>query len=61
MKIEFTSSRWFLLLVTIILPLILLAIAAVLDANICIIIAILIWIGSALMIIYMPRNERQNP
>ena len=57
MNTEFTSSKWFLLLVTIILPLILLAVAAVLDAGICVIIALLVWIGAALIMIYMPKNE----
>ena len=57
MNTEFTSSKWFLLLVTIILPLILLAVAAALDAGICVIIALLVWIGAALIMIYMPKNE----
>lgn len=57
MNTEFTSSKWFLLLVTIILPLILLAVAAVLDAGICIMIAILVWIGVALLVLYIPKSE----
>lgn len=57
MNTEFTSSKWFLLLVTIILPLILLAVAAVLDAGICVMIAILVWIGAALLMLYIPKNE----
>ncbi len=57
MNTEFTSSKWFLLLVTIILPLILLAVAAVLNAGICVMIALLVWIGAALLMLYMPKNE----
>lgn len=57
MNTEFTSSKWFLLLVTIILPLILLAVAAVLNAGICVMIALLVWIGVALLMLYMPKNE----
>ena len=57
MNTEFTSSKWFLLLLTIILPLILLAVAAVLDAGICIMIAILVWIGVALLVLYIPKSE----
>lgn len=57
MNTEFTSSKWFLLLVTIILPLILLAAAAALNAGICVMIVILVWIGSAFIMIYIPKNE----
>mgnify|MGYP000864366550 FL=1 len=57
MNTEFTSSKWFLLLVTIILPLILLAVAAVLDAGICVMIALLVWIGAAFLVLYIPKSE----
>lgn len=57
MNTEFTSSKWFLLLLTIILPLILLAVAAVLDAGICVMIALLVWIGAAFLILYIPKSE----
>lgn len=57
MNTEFTSSKWFLLLVTIILPLILLAVAAVLDAGICVMIALLVWIGAAFLMLYIPKSE----
>ena len=57
MNTEFTSSKWFLLLVTIVLPLILLAAAAALNAGICVMIVILVWIGSAFIMLYIPKNE----
>ena len=57
MNTEFTSSKWFLLLLTIILPLILLAVAAVLDAGICVMIALLVWIGAAFLVLYIPKSE----
>ena len=57
MNTEFTSSKWFLLLVAIVLPLILLAAAAALNAGICVMIVILVWIGSAFIMLYIPKNE----
>jgi hypothetical protein len=57
MNTEFTSSKWFLLLVAIVLPLILLAAAAALNAGICVMIVLLVWIGTALILLYLPKNE----
>jgi|GEM_PF-1057860 len=57
MKFEFTSSKWFLLLVAIILPLLLLVVAMALSANICIIMLLLGWLGAALLMVYMPKYE----
>lgn len=57
MNYQFMGSRWFLLLIAIILPLILLVIAMLLHASVCISITLLVWVGTALMIIYMPRHE----
>jgi hypothetical protein len=54
MKFDFTGSRWFLLMIAIVLPLLLLAVAAVLNAGICYIMVILVWIGFALMFFYLP-------
>jgi hypothetical protein len=57
MNTEFTSSKWFLLLVAIVLPLILLAAAAALNAGICVMIVLLVWIGTALILLYLPKND----
>jgi hypothetical protein len=57
MKFDFTGSRWFLLTIAIIVPLLLLAVAAALNANICYILIILTWIGVALMFFYLPKMQ----
>jgi hypothetical protein len=51
---EFTK-RHLLILLTVIIPLILLVLAMAFNAGICIFMAILVWIGIALVMIYMPN------
>ncbi len=51
---EFTK-RHLLVLLTVVLPLILLVVAMAFNAGICIFLAILTWIGIALVMIYMPQ------
>jgi hypothetical protein len=57
MKFDFTGSRWFLLMVAIVLPLLLLAVAAILNAGICYVMVLLVWIGTALMVFYLPAVQ----
>jgi hypothetical protein len=51
---EFTK-RHLLILLTVVLPLILLVLAMAFNAGICIFMAILIWIGVAMIVLYMPQ------
>ncbi|MGD0817188.1 MAG: hypothetical protein ABR986_02170 [Methanomassiliicoccales archaeon] len=51
---EFTK-RHLLILLTVVIPLILLVLAMAFNAGICIFLAILTWIGIALVMIYMPQ------
>jgi hypothetical protein len=51
---EFTKKHQ-LILLTIVLPLILLVVAMGLNAGICIFMAILVWIGIAMVMLYMPQ------
>lgn len=51
---EFTK-RHLLILLTVVIPLILLVLAMAFNAGICIFMAILVWIGIALITIYMPN------
>jgi hypothetical protein len=57
MKLDFAGSRWFLLMVAVVLPLLLLAVAAVLNAGICYVMVLLVWIGVALMLFYLPKVQ----
>lgn len=57
MKFDFTGSRWFLLTIAIILPLLLLAVAAAFNVGICYIMVILTWMGVALMFFYLPKSQ----
>ena len=51
---EFTK-RHLLILLTVVLPIFLLVLAMAFNAGICIFMAILIWIGIALVMIYIPQ------
>jgi hypothetical protein len=51
---EFTKKH-LLVLLTVILPIILLVLAMAFNAGICIFMAIIIWIGIALIMLYMPQ------
>ncbi|MDD1768770.1 MAG: hypothetical protein LUQ55_02155 [Methanomassiliicoccales archaeon] len=48
------TSKTFLILITVIFPLLLLAAAVYLGSNIVAIIAILVWIGVGTFILYLP-------
>lgn len=48
------TSKTFLILVTVIFPLLLLAAAVFLGSNIVTIIAILVWMGVGTIILYLP-------
>jgi hypothetical protein len=49
----FTSQR-FLILITVVFPILLLAAAVYLGSNILAIVAILVWIGIGVVMIYLP-------
>jgi hypothetical protein len=51
---EFTK-RHLLILLTVVIPLILLVLAMAFNAGICIFMAILVWIGVAMVMLYMPQ------
>ena len=51
---EFTKKH-LLILLTVVLPLILLVVAMAFNAGICIFLAIIVWIGVAMVMLYMPQ------
>ena len=51
---EFTK-RQLLVLLTVVIPLILLVVAMAFNAGFCIFIAIMVWIGIAMVMLYMPQ------
>jgi hypothetical protein len=51
---EFTK-RHLLVLLTVVLPILLLVIAMAFNAGICVFLVILLWIGIALIMLYMPQ------
>lgn len=53
---DFTSKR-FLILITVVFPLLLLAAAVYLESNVCAIIAILVWIGIGVVMLYLPHTR----
>jgi hypothetical protein len=55
MKYDFAGSRWFILLMAVVLPFLLLVLAMAFNASICYIMLILVWIGMALMFFYLPK------
>lgn len=54
MNFDFTGSRWFILLISIVLPLLLLVVAMFLHAGLPYILGLFVWIGVALMFFYIP-------
>ncbi len=50
------GNRWALLTITIFLPLILLLISLLLGGNVCVVMILILWIGLALLIFYLPRT-----
>lgn len=61
LNLSFLGKRWFLLLVTFVIPAVLLAIALALNASICIVMVLLVWIALALMVFYLPRFQDEGP
>jgi len=57
MKLDFVGSRWFQPLMIIILPILLLLLAMVLNADICYFFLILLWIGMGLILFYLPKAK----
>ncbi len=53
---EFTNKT-FLILMSLIFPVLLLASAVYLQSNICVIISIFVWIGVGVTIMYLPQTE----
>jgi hypothetical protein len=51
---EFTK-RHLLILLTVVIPMILLVLAMAFNAGICIFMAIIVWIGIAMVMLYMPQ------
>ena len=60
MKLPSLDERWVLILVTVVLPIILLAASAILLANVCVMMILITWIGVALTMIYLPRVPDQS-
>ena len=54
--VEFTSDKMILLL-TVVFPLLFVAAALILNAGVCLIIPLLIWIGIAVMMFYLPTTR----
>ena len=52
---EFTRP-WFVVLIAVVFPLMLLASSVYLQSNICTILAIFIWIGIAVTMLYLPHT-----
>lgn len=53
---EFTDIR-FIILIVVIFPLLLLISAIYLQSNICAILAILLWLGIGITMIYLPLSK----
>jgi|GEM_PF-2414186 len=56
--VEFTSDKMIILL-AVVFPLLFMAAALILGAGVCLIIPLLIWIGVAIVIFYLPTTEEQ--
>jgi len=53
---EFTSNR-FIILLAVLFPLMFMAAAVYLQSNICIIISVLVWMGVAMTMLYLPHTK----
>lgn len=51
------TSRSFLILITVIFPLMLLAAAVYLGSNVFAVIALLVWIGFGTLVLYLPYTK----
>ncbi|MBI0584128.1 MAG: hypothetical protein ISF22_07860 [Methanomassiliicoccus sp.] len=58
MNFDFIGKRWFLLFITIVLPLLLVVLLLLLSANICWIMVLLVWLGLGLMMFYLPKAQK---
>lgn len=56
--VEFTSDKMIILL-TVVFPLLFVIAALILGAGVCLIIPLLIWIGIAFMMFYLPTAREQ--
>jgi hypothetical protein len=54
--VEFTSDKMIILL-TVVFPLMFVAAAIILGAGVCLIIPLLLWIGIAIMVFYLPTTR----
>ncbi len=54
---KWLSGKWLVILLLVVVPLLLLAISILLGVNICILILILLWIGFALIILFIPESK----
>lgn len=57
MKYDFVGSKWFMPFMVIVLPVLLLLVAMVLNADICYFMLILLWIGMGLIVFYLPKAK----
>jgi hypothetical protein len=53
------SQKWLVALIAIILPALLLVIAAMLDSGICVMMTIMFWIGIAVIMVFIPYYKEQ--
>ncbi len=56
-KMNGFTSRSFLILITVIFPLMLLAAAVYLGSNVFAVIALLVWIGFGTLVVYLPYTK----
>ena len=54
------EDRNFVILITILFPLMLLAGAVWLQSSVCVIISLFSWVGLALMILYIPQTRDED-
>jgi len=55
--VEFTSDKMIILL-TVVFPLMFVVAALILDAGVCLIIPLFIWIGIAVVMFYLPNTRK---
>ncbi len=60
MKFEFAGTKWFLLLVAFVVPLILLLVSLFTGTGICSVVFFIVWIGAIFLIFYVPRYSEND-
>lgn len=60
MNLDFAGTKWFLLLVAFILPLILLLVSIFTGTGVCSVVLLIAWMGAIFIIFYLPRNSEDN-